>query len=202
LENFHSETIPEGGLNAWRKRAGWRRILLDLLETLLLSLALFTSINLVSARIRVESISMQPTLYEGNFVIVNKLAYRLGDPGRGDIIVFYYPPDPTQEPYIKRVIGLPGDHIRIDAGKVFVNGSPLVEPYTAVMTNQGGEWNVPENALFVLGDNRNNSSDSRTWGTVPLENVIGKSIVVYWPPEQWGLLSFPYAAAATEGPTR
>jgi signal peptidase I len=202
LENFHSETIPEGEHNTWRKRGGWRRILLDLLETLLLSLVLFTSINLVSARIRVESISMQPTLYEGNFVIVNKLAYRLGDPGRGDIIVFYYPPDPAQEPYIKRVIGLPGDHIRIEAGKVFVNGSPLVEAYTVVMTNQGGEWNVPEDSLFVLGDNRNNSSDSRTWGMVPLENVIGKSIVVYWPPEQWGLLSFPYAAAATEGPNR
>lgn len=199
MENFRSETLPERDPNPWRRRGGWRRALLDFLQTILLSLVLFLSINLVSARIRVESISMQPTLYEGNFVIVNKLAYRLGDPDRGDIIVFYYPPDPDQEPYIKRVIGLPGDHLKIEAGQVYLNGIRLAEPYISVSTNQGGEWDVPEGSLFVMGDNRNNSSDSRSWGLVPLENVIGKAFVVYWPPEQWGLLSFPYAAAATEG---
>jgi signal peptidase I len=198
LEHFHTETIPDREPDSWKKRGSWRRALLDLLETLLLSLVLFLSINLVSTRIRVESISMQPTLYEGNFVIVNKLAYRLGDPGRGDIIVFYYPPDPDQEPYIKRVIGLPGDHLRIEDGQVYVNGSRLVEPYLAAATNQGGEWTVPPDSLFVMGDNRNSSSDSRSWGMVPLVNVIGKALVVYWPPEKWGLLSFPYAAAASE----
>jgi signal peptidase I len=168
----------------------------DLLETIVLSLILFAGINLVSARIRVESISMQPTLFEGNFVVVNKLAYRTGDPGRGDIIVFYYPPDPKQEPYIKRVIGLPGDRIHIEEGKVFVNDALLEEPYVHVPTNRGGDWSVPAGALFVMGDNRNNSSDSRAWGMVPLNNVIGKAMVVYWPPQQWTLLSFPYAAAA------
>jgi len=198
LDNFHSESVPDQEPTSWRNKGGWRRALLDSLETVLLSLVLFLSINLVSARIRVESISMQPTLYEGNFVIVNKLAYRLGGPGRGDVIVFYYPPDPEQEPYIKRVIGLPGDHLRIEAGQVYVNGILLSEPYTPVATNHGGEWDVPEGSLFVMGDNRNNSSDSRAWGMVPLENVIGKAFVVYWPPEQWGLLSFPYAAAASE----
>ncbi len=139
---------------------------------------------------------MQPTLYAGNFVLVNKLAYKLGTPGRGDIIVFLYPPDPTQVPYIKRVIGLPGDHVHIANGKVYVNGEMLVEPYLVTATNRGGDWNVPANSLFVMGDNRNNSSDSRSWGYVPLGNVIGKAEVVYWPPQKWGLLSFPTAAAA------
>lgn len=197
MEHFHSEILPDEGSKSWRKRGGWRRALLDIVETLLLSLALFFSINLVSARIRVESISMQPTLYEGNFVIVNKLAYRLGEPGRGDVIVFYYPPNPDQEPYIKRVIGLAGDNVRIESGEVYVNGNRLVEPYLSVSTNHGGTWEVPEGNLFVMGDNRNNSSDSRAWGMVPLENVIGKAMVIYWPPEKWGLLSFPYAFAAS-----
>jgi signal peptidase I len=198
LEHFHSEILPDRESNSWRKRGGWRRTLLDFLETILLSLALFLSINLVSARIRVESISMQPTLYEGNFVIVNKLAYRLGEASRGDVIVFYYPPNPDQEPYIKRVIGLPGDRLRIETGEVYVNGNRLSEPYIPVATHQGGEWEVPEGSLFVMGDNRNNSSDSRAWGMVPLENVIGKASLVYWPPEKWGLLSFPSAVAAPE----
>ena len=168
----------------------------EALETLVLSLVLFGVINTLSARIRVESVSMQPTLYAGDFVIVNKLAYRLGEPSRGDVIVFRYPPAPEQEPYIKRIIGLPGDLVQITGRKVYINGGPLAEPYLGVATNQGGEWVVPAGSLFVMGDNRNSSSDSRAWGMVPFENVIGKALVVYWPPGKWGLLSFPSAAAA------
>jgi len=171
-------------------------MLREALEMLVLSLMLFGVINTLSARIRVESVSMQPTLYAGNFVIVNKLAYRLGEPSRGDVIVFRYPPAPEQEPYIKRIIGLPGDLVQITGGKVYINGGPLAEPYLGVATNQGGEWVVPAGSLFVMGDNRNSSSDSRAWGMVPFENVIGKALVVYWPPGKWGLLSFPSAAAA------
>lgn len=168
----------------------------EALETILLSLVIFGVINTFSARIRVESVSMQPTLYAGDFVIVNKLAYRLGEPKRGDVIVFRYPPAPEQEPYIKRIMGLPGDRVNISGGKVTINGQLLEEPYLNVTTNQGGEWLVPPDSLFVMGDNRNSSSDSRAWGMVPFENVIGKALVVYWPPGKWGLLSFPSAAAA------
>jgi signal peptidase I len=112
------------------------------------------------------------------------------------VIVFKYPPDPTQTPYIKRVIGLPGDDVKITGGKVYVNGQAIVEPYLKTTTNRGGEWKVPDGKLFVMGDNRNNSSDSRMWGYVPFENVIGKAEVIYWPPQQWGLLNIPRAVAA------
>lgn len=173
------------------------RTFIDILETVVLSIVLFVVINLVSSRIRVESISMQPTLYAGNFVLVNKLAYRIGEPSRGDVIVFKYPPDPGQTPYIKRVIGLPGDVIEINGGTVKVNGQALIEPYLMSNTSRGGEWTVPEGNLFVMGDNRNNSSDSRSWGFVPLENVLGKAEVVYWPPEKWTMLSTTIAVAGS-----
>jgi signal peptidase I len=194
LDDYRTEVIPEPDNSG--RGSSWRRALVDILETVILSVALFLGINMVSARIRVESISMQPTLYAGNFVLVNKIAYKFGSPERGDVIVFRYPPDPEQTPYIKRIIGLPGDNIRIYDGKVYVNEQLLVEPYIAAITHQGGEWTVPANSIFVMGDNRNNSSDSRSWGMVPMENVIGKAEVVYWPPDKWGMLNFPAAVAA------
>ncbi len=196
MENFRSNSLPDPLPPMESRGSEWRRTLLDVFETILLSVVLFFGINAVSARIRVESISMQPTLFAGNFVLVNKIAYIVGSPGRGDIIVFKYPPDPTQVPYIKRVIGLPGDHVHIDNGQVFVNGNALVEPYLTVKTRGTGDWVVPANSLFVMGDNRNNSSDSRSWGMVPFANIIGKAEVVYWPPEKWGMLNFPTAVAA------
>ena len=194
MDDYRSEVIPEADGSG--RGSSWRRALIDILETIILSVALFLGINMVSARIRVESISMQPTLHAGNFVLVNKIAYKLGSPERGDVIVFRYPPDPEQVPYIKRIIGLSGDSIRIYDGKVYVNDQLMVEPYIASATHQGGDWIVPENSLFVMGDNRNNSSDSRSWGMVPIENVIGKAEVVYWPPDKWGMLNFPAAVAA------
>ncbi len=196
MDSLHTEIIPEPNPEQPPASGGARRMLLDVLETLVLSVVLFLGINAVSARIRVESISMQPNLYAGDFVIVNKLAYKLGVPQRGDIIVFRYPPDPTQTPYIKRVIGLPGDQIHIADGKVYVNEQLLVEPYLQVTTSRGGDWTVPANSLFVMGDNRNNSSDSRSWGMVPMENVIGKALVIYWPPEDWEILHVASAVAA------
>jgi signal peptidase I len=197
MSYLHSEIIPDP---LPREEApGLRRVLLDTLETIVLSLLLFLAINAISERIRVESISMQPNLYAGDFVIINKVVYHyLGDPKRGDIIVFRYPPDPDQIPYIKRVIGLPGDQIHIAGGKVYVNGELLIEPYLKVSTNRGGDWVVPEGSLFVMGDNRNNSSDSRSWGFVPMENVIGRAEVIYWPPDDWGVLHIPSAIAAPE----
>ncbi len=165
----------------------WKRSLVDVVETLILSLVLFLGINAISARIRVESISMIPTLHPGDFVIVNKLSYELNEPARGDIVVFRLPRDPSQR-YIKRVIGLPGDEIMIRAGDVYLNGEQLVEPYVSVTTSRGGSWNVPPDSYFVMGDNRNNSSDSRVWGFVPSDNIIGKGLLVYWPPQKWGVL--------------
>ena len=197
MENFRAVVIPDKTPLAPESGNGWG-VLKDVLETLLISLVLFAVINFVSARIRVESVSMRETLYAGDFVYVNKLAYKFGaEPGRGDVVVFE-PPVPSDEPYIKRVIGLPGDEISIQRGDVYVNGVQLSEPYTKVKSHSDGSWVVSEGAIFVMGDNRNNSSDSRAWGEVPIENVIGKAIFVYWPIQQWGALAD--SAVAAESP--
>jgi signal peptidase I len=198
LETIPTQPIPEAvpEPNASEKqRPELFRMIVDILETIVLSVLLFAGINTISARIRVDGYSMQPTLETGEFVIVSKLAYRLGSPKYGDVIVFHYPRDPKQE-YIKRVIGLPGDHVQIKNGQVFVNEQLIDEPYVAVAPAYQSEWTVPEKSLFVLGDNRNNSSDSHNWGPVPMDYVVGKAILVYWPPQRWAWIDSLSAASA------
>lgn len=165
----------------------WGRMFLDILETVVLAVVLFLGINAVSARVRVDGSSMIPTLQNGEFVLVNRLAFRMGEAQRGDIIVFRSINEPDLD-LIKRIIGLPGDRVEIREGQVWVNGQALSEPYIAAAPRYGGEWDVPEGHLFVLGDNRNDSSDSHQWGLLPLENVIGKAILIYWPPPEWNLI--------------
>jgi signal peptidase I len=160
------------------KRTTFLRTLVEILQTLLLAFVLYFLIDAVVARVRVENISMQPTLKPGQFVLVHKLAYRLGDIQHGDVVVFHYSPE---EDYIKRVIGLPGDLVEIQDGLVSVNGHALKEPYINAPPLYAGSWEVPVGRVFVLGDNRNQSSDSHTWGFVPIENIVGKAFVVYWP---------------------
>lgn len=182
----------------------WKRFLLETLETLVLAIVIFTTINLISVRVRVDGFSMQPTLENGNYVLVNRLAYLWNEPRRGDIIVFRPPMYPEEslwerviglpdieeryQDYIKRVIGLPGEQVSIEAGVVYINDVPLNEPYLKFQPSYTGEWEVPPDTLFVLGDNRNNSSDSHAWGFVPLKNVIGRAELVYWPIPQLSLL--------------
>jgi signal peptidase I len=194
LDQFHTETIAEPQEEK-EKRSGVTRFVIDVVETLILSIVLFAAINTVSARIRVDGASMEPTLQSGEFVIVNKLAYFFGDPEVGDIIVFHFPRDPDQE-YIKRIIGLPGDRVEIKNGEVYVNDLLLEEDYIAASPVYNSTWEVPADSLFVLGDNRNNSSDSHNWGPVPLDFVIGKATFVYWPPTEWGILNQPSTASA------
>ena len=172
-------------------------VLVDILETLLLSVVLFFLINAVSARIKIVGSSMEPNLHHGEFVIVSKLNYRFGQPERGDVVVFDFPRNITEE-YIKRVIGLPGEHIIIQEGKVYIDGSLLLEPYIKMEPLYEGDWIVAEDTLFVLGDNRNNSSDSHTWGLVPMNNLIGEALMVYWPPSSWGLINGANPALASE----
>ena len=183
LDEFHTKEIEEQP----SRGSSLVSAAVDILETLLLSIVLFLIINAVSARIKIDGSSMEPTLHHGEFVIVSKLNYRFGEPQRGDIVVFDFPRNITQE-YIKRVIGLPGDHIRIENQTVYVNGRVVEEPYINAPPNYEGEWQVPGDALFVLGDNRNNSSDSHNWGVVPMSNLIGEAMFVYWPPDSWGLI--------------
>lgn len=194
MENFRSDFVPDTDLNELPQ--GWRHILMDVVQTLLLSLILFFGINMVSARIRIESVSMENTLIQGDFVLVNKVAYQLGSPKLGDVIVFE-PPFDSPEPYIKRVIGLPGDEVIIRDGEVYINGALITEPYIKAKARTNGTYEVPEDTLFVMGDNRNNSSDSRSWGAVPIENVIGRAEFVYLPIEHWGALH-GFAVAADQ----
>ncbi len=175
------------------------QFLWDTLETLLISVILFLSINAVSARIRVEGYSMMPTLENGEFLVISRLSYRFGTPQRGDIIVFHYPRNPTEE-YIKRIIGLPGDRIRVHNGVVYVNDYPLEEPYIAAPPAYETDTLVPEGRLFVLGDNRNNSSDSHSWGTVPIDYVVGKAVFVYWPLTRFGPVQQEGTARAAPNP--
>lgn len=165
-------------------------VLRDLLETILLALIIFVVINAITSRVKVFNVSMQPTLKEGDLLLVNKLAYKLGEPHHGDIIVFHYQGN-KQEDYIKRVIGLPGDLVEIQAGVVRINGQAITEPYIMDLPTYNGTWQVEDGELFVLGDNRNHSSDSHQWGSVKLDWVVGKALLVYWPLDKISLLSVP-----------
>ena len=181
------ELVPVETEPQEEKPSAWIQFFRDLLETIVLAVVLFFAINAVSARVRVDGFSMRPTLQDGEYVLVNRLSFKNDLPARGDIIVFQSPLN--DQDLIKRVIGLPGENVQIFNGQVKVNGQLLSEPYIAAAPVYNGEWNVPEDNLFVLGDNRNDSSDSHAWGLLPVENVIGKAILIYWPPPEWDVLT-------------
>jgi signal peptidase I len=140
--------------------------------------------------VKVEGTSMMPRLTDQERIFINKFVYRLGEINRGDVVVFRFPRDISKS-YIKRVIGLPGDTVRMVDGQVFVNGVRLEEPY--ILPEYRGRQTlrsetVDDNEFYVLGDHRNSSNDSRSWGTVPREYIYGKAELVYWPIDRWGLL--------------
>jgi signal peptidase I len=193
----------------------------DIIETLLLTVIIFFVVQSVVKNFKVEGSSMEPTLHNGEFLIVDKAVYwsfapglvhlvlpgatTAGDTGRvflfhpperGDIIVFEYPRDPSRD-FIKRVIGVPGDVVAIRDGEVLVNGQPLREPYIEAPPDYVmAPERVPAGQYFVLGDNRNNSSDSHVWGMVPWQNIIGEAWVSYWPLGDWQF--FPASAMANQ----
>jgi len=163
--------------------------LYELFQTVALAVLLYFAINAMSARVRVDGTSMIPTLQNGEYVLVSKISYKFGQPKYGDIIVFKFPGESPQQDLIKRIIGTPGDNIDVVNGVVSVNGVPLIEPYIADAPFYNGHWQVPAGMLFVLGDNRNDSSDSHAWGYLPLGNIVGKAIVIYWPPAEWQFIN-------------
>jgi signal peptidase I len=188
LDNLNPNPFEEPRKSSSLKRA--LSGLFEVLQMLVMALVLYFIIDAAIARVRVFNISMEPTLVQGEILMVNKLQYKFRDMQYGDIITFHYPLDPERD-YVKRLIGLPGDEVVIENSEVFVNGLELYEPYISASPEYEGSWLVPQGNLFVLGDNRNPSADSHIWGFVPFENVIGKAFLVYWPVTHIRTLSTP-----------
>jgi len=173
-------TLPPEPAETPPPKNNWLSYALEIARNLVFALLLYFLVDSVIDRVVVNNISMYPTLKPGDMLMVNKLAYKLGHLERGDILTFHYPLEPTLN-FIKRAIGLPGDTVEIKDKQVWVNGTALTEPYIVTPSDYNGRWVVPADSVFVLGDNRNNSSDSHVWGFVSMKEVIGKAIVIYWP---------------------
>lgn len=150
----------------------------------MITLVLFLAARASLQPFTVQGQSMEPTLHNHQFILVEKVSYWFRSPERGDVVVFRYPDDPSQD-YIKRVVGLPGDHVQIKNGAVYINAHRLSERYIAAPPDYSGctycDVRVPKGSLFVLGDNRDNSSDSHEWGMLPRGNIIGRAMLAYWP---------------------
>jgi signal peptidase I len=179
------ETLPQNeGLSKRRKALRWLR---DVLETILPAVLIAILINFFLAQAtQVHGQSMEPTLHSDQRLVVEKVSYRFHGPRRGDIIVLKSP-QRNSELLIKRVIGLPGETVEIKQGWVYINGQDLDEQYLERST--GGNWGpiiVPPLHVFVLGDNRSFSNDSRAFGMVPIKNIIGRAWVSYWPLDEVG----------------
>ena len=161
----------------------------EIVETIALTLIIFLVIRFAIQSYRVSGPSMLPGLQTDDYVLVNKIAYLFHAPERGDVIVFHYPLD-TSEDFIKRVIGLPGDTVSLDNKTVQVDGVVLHEPYISEAYNPSGKTiKLPMDEYFVLGDNRPLSDDSRDWGFVPKADLVGKAVIVYWPLSNWELIN-------------
>lgn len=199
---------------AWFSPSTRIRVLVrEIFETVILALLIFLSLHASIQNYRVHGPSMQPTLIENEYLIVNKLVYlrfNLAEaasilpfydraeesdrfvfhpPRRGSVIVFRSPID-TSRDFVKRVIGVPGDVVEIVDGDVYLNGSLLIEPYVTWKDNSSmGPVTVGPDALFVLGDNRSASNDSRDWGILPTENLIGRVWLRFWPIDRFGTLA-------------
>ncbi len=188
-----------------------RSLIWEVVQTVLLTIAIFLAVRSVVQNFRVEGASMDPTLHSGQYLLINKVTYARTDgtfldqffadttpndrvnflfsgPQRGDVVVFRSPGQADKD-FIKRVIALPGETVRIVGGQVLVNGQPLDEPYIEHRATYDLDLKaVPPGSYFVLGDNRPNSSDSHLGWFVPANSIIGKAWVSYWPPTYWGVM--------------
>jgi signal peptidase I len=166
------------------------QLLREVLETVLPAILIALLINVfIGQATRVEGQSMEPNLHTDQRLVVEKVSYRFHGPERYDIVVVKVPSQ-GDELLIKRVIGLPGETVEIRDGQVLINGDPLDEPFVDVETNPGrhGQVIVPPLHVYVLGDNRDHSNDSRSFGPVPIESVVGRAWLSYWPPENVGVV--------------
>jgi len=183
------------------------QVLREVVETAVLTLLIFLVIRNVVQNFRVEGSSMEPNFHDRQFLIVNRFSYCPGfhldipftdiswqkvwclwEPQRGDVIVFHAPDQ--DKDYIKRVIALPGESVEVSSGQVLVDGRVLEEPYeTRRITRDQDPFTVGPNQVFVMGDNRPNSRDSRTWGALSMDAIVGKALLSYWPPSAWSVVT-------------
>jgi signal peptidase I len=182
-----------------KKRRG--SILRELLETAVLTIAIFLVVRVALQNFKVEGESMEPNLHNNEYILVNKVDYMLHSPQRGDVVVFRaVPAGQPDRDFIKRVIGLPGETVAVHNGYVFINGRRLIEPYINAQHRPLYTFpreKVPAGDYFVLGDNRNNSFDSSKWPStwLPRSDIIGKAWVSYWPPADVSLFQTPSFAS-------
>jgi signal peptidase I len=179
------------------QQQGNKSILREIVETALLTLLIFLAIRTLIQNFRIEGVSMEPNLHDGQYLIINKLVYYLHPPERGDVVVFHYPKNPRRD-FIKRIVGLPGEKVEVRGKRLFVDGEEIEEPYAL----HAGKYawkpqRLGEDEYFVLGDNRNSSSDSHNWGPLNRDAIVGKAWISYWPPKHLGLVPH-YSYAATE----
>ncbi|MEI6499328.1 MAG: signal peptidase I [bacterium] len=173
-KSFFEKLIYGGGL------------LFDLSKWLIVALVLVAIVNtFLVAIFVVDGESMESNLHDKELVLWAKssLVYQNADPKRGEIVLMQYPGDPAHKQYVKRAIGLPGERLSISDGKVYINGSPLSEEYISidVTTNNDGSWQIPAGQFFLMGDNRDNSNDSRFFGPVEKRFILGKALAVIFP---------------------
>lgn len=180
-----------------RPRLGQWGAMRELLDLIVLVGAIYALVNLSTVRFVVRGSSMEPTFRDDQLLLVSRLNYLLADPQRGDIVVFHYPNAPTED-YIKRVIGLPGETVEMRDQEVYINGVKLDEPYInePCMTYSCPDkiWELGSDEYFVMGDNRNRSSDSRSFNGVKRQFIVGEVVIRYWPPSDWGIvdsINFP-----------
>jgi signal peptidase I len=192
IQSEHHQLVAEGEHATSKERQpsmSWM-LLRELAETILLAVIIFFLIRQVVQNYRIESLSMEPNFSEGEFILVNKLAYRLGEPIRGDVIVFHNPSNPSED-YIKRIIALPGDTVEIRDQAIYINNRVLEEPYEhnrLAPASRFGPLIVEPNHLFVMGDNRPNSKDSREFGALSENLIVGRAWLQVWPIAEFGLV--------------
>jgi signal peptidase I len=166
-----------------------KKFAIEILSAVFVGVIIFFILQFSIQRSVVEGSSMEPNLHNEQVLIISKLSYKFGDPQRGDIIIFA-PPNVVEpdKDYVKRIIGLPGDSVEIINGVVFINDQTLEEAYiTSPGTASHDELVVPQGEYYVMGDNRNNSNDSRGGWTVPQSNIVGKAWLSIWPFNDWGM---------------
>lgn len=160
----------------------------EIVELVVITLLLFIVIRFIVRGYHMQSANMQPGISQNAYIMANRISYLFSKPQRGDVVILHDPLDSNVDDMV-RIIGLPGDDIKTDNTHVIVDGQILSEPYVSKGYNpEGKEWKIPAGSYFVLNDNRQFVNDSRNWGTVTSDNIVGKAVLVFWPVNQVGFI--------------